>query len=166
MLPGALAFEGRSVLGAAGVLDRRLGVDEDAGQFVLAIARCFVETPEPGLRLESRHARVFHSVAGLLHVHEGRYPLAGSDAQTPAIEVKVQRRVGVKAEAGAWLSGRVGAVEAHDAVVFVLHPDAPEKLPRNALVDRSDIEHQAADLAQELPPNVVEIVGAAIEIRG
>jgi len=43
MFPGALVLEGRRVFAAARILDRRFGVDQDAGQLVHAVVRAGVE---------------------------------------------------------------------------------------------------------------------------
>src|SRR5206468_9364894 len=90
MLPGSLALERRHIPGSALIFDRRLRVDEDAGQLVQPVGRGRVVAPKPALRLESRRARVLRSGPTFLDVHESGRPLSHSDVDSPAIEMEVQ----------------------------------------------------------------------------
>ena len=165
MLPRALTLERRDVLRTAPVVHGGLGVDQDAGQLVQPVGGGRVEAPQPALRLEARDARVLRSGAALLDVDEGGRPLTRPYVHAPTIEMKVERRVGMQAEARRRLAAGVGPVKAHDPVILVLHTDAAHELSRGVLVDRRDLEYQAAHIAQKFAAHVIEVVRAAIEIR-
>ena len=55
----------------------------------------------------------------------------------------------------------VCAVQANDVEVLILNPDAAEESPAAGVFLGHDIEHEAADVAEELAAGVVESHSAA-----
>src|SRR5882672_6151958 len=60
-------------------------------------------------------------------------------------------------------SAAVGAIEAHDVVVLIFNPDAPQEAALAGLFLRSYVEHQATHFAEKLAPYVVELVVLFVE---
>src|SRR5215472_18433773 len=67
----------------------------------------------------------------------------------------------MRARAGA----NVGAVDADDVVVLILHPDAALEISV-AGIERMDVDHEAAHLAQHLAAHRDEVVVATVEVLG
>src|SRR5215472_3874140 len=57
----------------------------------------------------------------------------------------------------------VAAVEPDNVVVLILYPNAAQEAPFAALFQRRHIKHQAANLPEEFPPHVIELVVLHVE---
>src|SRR5262249_35042944 len=57
----------------------------------------------------------------------------------------------------------ISAVKAHDVVILVFHPDASEEAAFSGLLEGGYVENQATNLAEKLPPHVVELVVLLVE---
>src|SRR6202158_5133171 len=58
----------------------------------------------------------------------------------------------------------ISAVQTHNVEVLILNPDTAEKAPTSSVFFRRQIKHQAAHVAQELAPRVVEIVVLPVKV--
>ena len=58
----------------------------------------------------------------------------------------------------------ISAVQAHNAEVLILNPDAAEKAAASGVFFRRQIEYQAAHVAQELAPRIAEIIVLPVKV--
>src|ERR1700730_12895506 len=57
---------------------------------------------------------------------------------------------------------RIGTIETHDRIIFILDPDSPDKSALGAL-GWSHVEDESADFAEKLTAHVVELVVLGVE---
>ncbi len=95
------------------------------------------------------------SQVGFLAEDESGKPKAGLQIQAPAIKVEV---VAIDSA-----HGRVDAVETNNRVVLILRPHATLEPSAAGFRKRSDVEHDALDVAEEFGAHVVELIVLAIE---
>jgi len=88
------------------------------------------------------------------------YPQPLRGVHSPAIEMKVA--LGGGSAGRRWLY--VGTIKTHDGVVAILHPYTAHEFSRRLATDRRHVEHQAADFAQKLAPDVFKAISPAVEI--
>src|ERR1700693_2698680 len=111
-----------------------------------------VVTPQPRLRLEGLEGGMFS--ISILHVaffaiYKGRQPFVFSGVGAPAVKVKIKT---------AGRRSRIGAVEAHDVVVLVFHPDAPRETTLSRARQRINVKNHAAYFAQKFLAGICELV--------
>src|SRR5580692_3445920 len=113
-----------------------------------------VVAPQPRLRLEVQ--LLTHRVVqiALLAIDKGRHPNARLHVRAPAVEVEVPARVPAAA---------IRAVEAHDVVILIFHPDASQEAALSRLFLRRDVEDQAAHFSQKFALYVVKLVVLLVE---
>src|SRR5713226_6277682 len=120
----------------------------DVAKVVAPQARLRLEGPESqALRLRISHAAFFA-------VDVGREPLVLSGIHAPAIEIEVVARQGRAA---------VSAVETHDVVILILHPDAADETSFAGLRQWIDVKDQTTNLTQKLAPEILDLVMLAVE---
>ena len=154
--PGALGFDGGSVLGFLTlVLDRLRSVDGDLGELRAAAEILQVIAPEPRLRLVMERLTDTVFEIGLLGINKRRQPHAGAKVLPPA--VKVQIITGSRMRI-------VSAVEANDVVVLIFDPDAAEEPALAGVFLGGDVHDDAAYFPKELAADESVIVIPALEI--
>ena len=153
LIPHALAERGRQLLRLLGVVaDRRL-VDRDRGEFLCRLGALQVVAPQPHLALDLR------AFLGMLfRVDIRRQPEGRLHVGAPAVDVEPElfprlRDAGKAAD---------DAVEPDDVEVAVFDPEASGKAVGDGAA-RSDVQHQAADFAEELTPQEREIVALVVQ---
>src|SRR6266481_3788494 len=130
---------------------------KDFTQLLLFSNVAQVVAPQARLRsegFESRPLSLRASDAAFFDVDEGRKPLVLSGIRPPAVEIEVVAGQGRAA---------VGAVEAHDVIILILHPDTAHEAPFARLRQWIDVKDQATDLAQKLAPDIRNLVMRAVE---
>ncbi len=96
----------------------------------------------------------------LFDVNLRRHPQCPARVHAPTVEMKVA--FGARALGSGCL--HIGPVETHDRIVTILHPHPAHEFPGLLAVHRGYVEHQTADFAQKLPPDIFKAIGLAIEI--
>ena len=153
LLPFALGSQRRSVLGA-----RRLvfyAVHPDLGKFVVRGSGLQVISPHASLRFKRDLVLGSRREVAFLAVDVSGHPVTRDQIQPPAVHVVViivTRSV------------CISAVQAHNAEVLILNPDSAEKAPASSVFFRRQVKYQAAHVAQELAPRVVEIVVLPVKV--
>ena len=95
---------------------------------------------------------------GFFGIDIGWQPQARAHLHAPAIEVVVPQPL--------LRYGTEHAVESHDVVFLIFHPDTSLEPADFLVVFRLHIEYQAAHFAQEFAAHVFKVVGRAIEALG
>src|ERR1700726_949802 len=148
--PGALGFDGSSVLGFLTlILDRLRSVDGDLGKLRAAAEILQVVAPEPRLRLVMKRLTDTVFEIGLLGIDKRRQPDAGAEVLAPAVKVQVIT--------GSWMR-IVSAVEADDVVVLIFDPDAAEEPAFAGVFLGGNVPDDAAYFAEELAADKSELV--------
>ena len=163
LLPAPLARDRRQLSRRIGAILHRRLVDLNRGELLLRPRAFQVVAPEAHLGLHLRQPRKGQLVVGrvrFLAIHVGRQPQSRERVHAPAVDVERdllaeearERVVDVPAD----------AVEPHDVVVAILHPDASgEAIGLLAL--RFQIEHEAARLAEKLAADEREVVPLPVQ---
>src|SRR5206468_2432038 len=109
-----------------------------------------VVAPETRLRLEVEFAAAEEiGLIGLFAVDVRREPNTGSHVLTPAIEVEVLL---------CRIRRAISAVEPHDGVVLLFHPDSAEEFSVACALLRLDIENETPHISEKLSPDGVEVI--------
>src|SRR5260370_25101478 len=154
--PGALGFDGSSVLGFLTlVLDRLWSVDGDLGELRAAAEILQVVAPKPRLRVVMQRLTNTVFEIGLLGIDKRRQPDARAEVLPPAVKVQVIAGSRMRI---------VSAIEADDVVVLIFDPDAAEEPALASVFLGGNIHDNAAYFAEELAADESEVVIPALKI--
>src|SRR5712692_11094072 len=157
-LPGTLRLKRRVVVGRFRlIIYGGWPLHKDLTQLLLFPNVAKVVAPQARLRSEGLVSQAFClrvSEVAFFAVDEGREPLVLSGIHAPTVEIEVVARQGRAA---------VGAVETHDVVILILHPDAPDESSFARLRQWIDVTDQTTNLTQKLAPEIFELVMLAVE---
>ena len=153
LLPLPLSLQRRSILRRRAFIFHT--IDADVRQLVGFVILLQVVSPYAGLRLEC--ILVFHPSAevAFFAVDVGGNPVSRNQIQAPAIhmeEERIPRRRSIR------------SVQAHNVVILILDPDPAQESSLAGILLRSDVEHEAAHIAEKFAANVVELVVIAVKV--